>query len=208
MELKHTPIPPEELDVFRQLPDIRVVVDVGARADTDYLQIYPDAEFHLFEPNPDFFKELEALVDDQSNAVLNKYGLSDKRGKVRYDPNRQAFVGGECPTGETTMTLPLETLDWYVKKHKVKRIDFLKVDVEGYDYKVLCGAQNALKATRFVQYEHWDDKEEFVELLGEDFELVPIGYRNVLGMSRKLVSPEDRKKLRKYIEKMGYKDLV
>lgn len=206
--MTHTPIPPEELDVFSRLPDIKVVVDVGARADVSYFPIHPNAEYHLFEPNPDFFKQLKEAVGGRSGVYLNDCGLSDTNGWVGYDDTRQAFIGGECPTGEPTRERPLKTLDWYVKKNNIKRIDFLKIDVEGYDYKVLLGAKNSLKVSRFVQYEYWDDLQEFEDLLGKDFDLEYIGYRNVLCMNKKLVSTGKRRELSNYIRKMGYKRLA
>ena len=48
----HTRIPTDELEFARTLKDVNVVFDVGARTDTDYFDIFPNAEFHLFEPNP------------------------------------------------------------------------------------------------------------------------------------------------------------
>ena len=57
--MEHTLIPTEELEVFKALKNIKVVFDVGARVDIDYLNIFPKATHHLFEPNPEFFKELK-----------------------------------------------------------------------------------------------------------------------------------------------------
>lgn len=206
--MMHTPIPPQELDVFSKLDDIQVVVDVGARADTAYFDIHSNAEYHLFEPNPDFFAQLTEAVGDRPYTYLNSYGLSDEEGDMLYSDGLQAFLGGEAPANEGQRMLPLQTLDWYVKKNGIKRIDFLKVDVEGYDYKVLLGAEKSLKISRFVQYEYWDDLQEFHELLERDFDMEYIGYRNVLCMNKKLVSSGDRKKLSRYIAKMGYKLLA
>ena len=61
-----TPIPKEELELFKQLTELKVIFDVGAREDTDYLDIWPDSEHHLFEPNPQFypvFKNFDGLWD-------------------------------------------------------------------------------------------------------------------------------------------------
>ena len=76
--MEHTLIPTEELEVFKALKNIKVVFDVGARVDIDYLNIFPKATHHLFEPNPEFFKELKEKVGDRKNVYLNYYGLGDK----------------------------------------------------------------------------------------------------------------------------------
>lgn len=177
---EHSKIPEEELNVFKSLKDIQVVFDVGARADVDYLDIFPDATFHLFEPNPIFFDELASKVGDRENVILNKYGLGDSFGYFSYFHPLQAFSGGEAFNGEGDEVLPIRTLDWYVEEYNIDRIDFLKIDTEGYDFKVLRGGKKAIDIARYIQYEHWDELEQFHKLLGKDFNMKYIGFRNVL----------------------------
>ena len=179
MEIEQTPIPQDELDIFRSLKDIRVVFDVGARVDTDYIELKPDVELHAFEPNPLFFSELKRKLGDRKKTFLNNFGLSDKAGFALYNEGRQAFEGGD-ETGFIggERMLPLKTLDWYVKNNNIKRIDFLKIDTEGYDFKVLLGGKKMLPKCRYIQYEHWNDKEKFHKLL-KRFEMKYIGNRNV-----------------------------
>lgn len=205
--MAHTLIPREELAMFDQLKDLRVIIDVGARVDTDYLERWPDSEHHLFEPHPEFFAELKEKVGDRPNVYLNNYGLGDMPSIWPYSDFRQAFAGGECPPAEETRRLQVKTLDSYIKEHKIRRIDFLKVDVEGYDYKVFLGGQKALKLAKYIQYEHWDDQQEFHDLLDKDFHLENIGYRNVLGISLKRVPVTERKRLTDYIKDGNFKDL-
>lgn len=208
MGIAQTPIPPEELDVFKRLPPLEIVVDVGARTDTDYFALHPEAEYHLFEPNTEFFEELHAAVAGRPQTFLNNYGLGDVVGDFTYNDGRQGFVGGEAPIENGERVFPVDTLDNYVRRMGLTHIDFLKVDVEGYDFKVLLGAKDTLPRVRFLQYEYWDDQEEFHELLGESFDLENIGYRNVLCMNKKLVPQSFRKEMSAYLAKMGYKNLV
>ena len=179
--MEHTLIPTEELEVFKALKNIKVVFDVGARVDIDYLNILPKATFHLFEPNPEFFKELKEKVGDRKNVYLNNYGLGDKEEELPYDPSTQSFL-----LSVTNPKLPIKTLDWYVKENNIKRIDFLKIDTEGWDYKVLVGGKETIKMCKYIQYEHWDDRWCFHELLNNDFWMIYIGYRNVLCKRNKI----------------------
>ena len=179
---KQTPIPKEELEIFRNLKDVKVVFDVGARTDSDYLNIKPKAVYHLFEPNPEFFKELKAKIK-RKNVFFNNYGLGDKKGIVWYKKGNQSFVDSDNVLSMNTTgdwLLPIKTLDWYIKKNNIKRLDFLKIDTEGFDYRVLIGGKKALKMAKYIQYEHWDDKECFHKLLEKDFNMEYIGNRNVL----------------------------
>lgn len=180
MSIEHTKIPDEELEVFKSLKDLKVIFDVGARADIDYLELNPKAEYHLFEPNPEFFAQLKEKVVGKKNVHLNNYGLGDVAGKFEYSNFSQAFVEGECPLIGIDQILEIKTLDDYIEKNNIKRIDFLKIDTEGYDYKVLLGGKKAIKLAKYIQYEHWDDLQQFHGLLGDDFIMEYIGYRNVL----------------------------
>jgi FkbM family methyltransferase len=208
MNLNQTPIHYTELDVFRRLQDVWVVIDAGARTDTDYLEIKPHIVCHLFEPHTDFFKVLADKVGNHANAHLNNYGLGDVEGIFSYHEDNQTMSGGEAWIGTTDTKFPIKRLDDYVTEKGITRIDFLKVDCEGYDYKVLLGAQEALKVTRYVQYEYWDLKDQYKLLLEKDFHMEEIGYRNVLCINRTLVPVKHRYELVQYIQENKLAELV
>lgn len=172
----HTAIPLDELQVFASLEGVKIVFDVGARDDVDYLIIKPDIELHAFEPNPIFFKELERQIKNRPNVYLNNYGLGDKDEELPYDPSTQSFL---LPV--TNPKLPIKTLDWYIKEKGIKKIDFLKIDTEGYEYKILMGGKEAIKITRYIQYEGGGEHRPrggIEDLLG-DFDFDYIGGRNI-----------------------------
>ena len=51
------------------------------------------------------------------------------------------------------MQINSRTLDFFIKKINLKRIDFIKIDTEGYELEVLKGAQNTIKKFKpnFIQ---------------------------------------------------------
>lgn len=163
-----------------RLDDVRVIIDVGAK-DTEYPIEYPDAICHLFEPNPRHFDELQALYGDNENIILNNYGLGDKEELKEYDTTLESFGSSDAlPYGAGGPVCPIKTLDWYLEENEIDRVDFLKIDTEGYDYKVLKGGTRAIAMTRYLQYEHWDDKGKFEDMLRGIFDMDYIGDRNVL----------------------------
>jgi FkbM family methyltransferase len=178
--MSHTAIPDDELKFFKAIPGVKVVFDVGARADTDYIRLKPSIEFHAFEPNPEFFGELVTNVGTRDKTYLNNFGLGDVEGTFGYNFGRQAFVNGEEPDLPTDTTFQIKTLDSYVAERNVTEIDFLKIDTEGFDLKVLQGGLNTIDKCRFIQYEHWNDTHSYHELLEERFYMMYIGGRNVL----------------------------
>lgn len=145
-------MPKDELDLFMSLKDIKVVFDVGARTDMDYVRLRPDIEIHYFEPNPIFYKELKG-------DHVNHFGLSDEDNLLMYYTHTQSFVT-EMWKG---VRLPVRTLDNYAKD--IPRIDFLKIDTEGMDFKVLRGGQETLKKTRYIQFEFSSPIEQYLGLL-------------------------------------------
>lgn len=181
MSLEATRIPESELNFFKELGPLKVIFDVGARVDVDYLEIHPDAEFHLFEPNPFFFAELVEKVGNRPNVFLNNIGLGDVPKEMDYNDGRQAFIDGEEPNLPPHRKLLISTLDVYCTARGIKQIDFLKIDTEGYDFKVLLGGTAvALPLVTHLQYEYWNNKTQFHDLLERDFYMNYIGGRNVL----------------------------
>lgn len=164
-----------DLEAFKKLKGIKVVFDVGAR-DTEYHTVRPRATYHYFEPNIEFFDKLP----QGKNFICNDFGLGKKPGKYKYIHSSQSFVGSDCtPTGDSEITYEVKTLDWYIKEHRIKRIDFLKIDTEGMDLQVLQGGKEAIKLAKYIQVEYWNDPKAFDKIL-KDFTLEDIGYRNLL----------------------------
>lgn len=170
------PMPSTELERFKNLDDIQVVFDVGARTSLDYLTIFPNAEYHLFEPHPPFHEWLQQECKDKPNIRVNPYALGNIDGTLKYDLLSQSFMKG---TGEL---LPVKTLNWYIKQNNIKRIDFLKIDTEKWDYLVLQGGTKAIGMARYIQYETWNEQENnvMVDLLEDKYTLEDIGGRNML----------------------------
>lgn len=158
--MEHTLIPKEEIELLKSLNDIRVVFDVGSRTDLDYYSVRPELEYHLFEPNPEFHR-----IHNLPNVILNKFGLGDREELATYYPKIQSFSLVEW-RGNPGPMLPIKTLDSYPAQP-----DFLKIDTEGYDYRVLIGGREKLKRVKYIQFEYWDGVQKFVDLLQGDFDM-------------------------------------
>ena len=205
-------IPKEELDLFKQLKDLKVIFDVGARTDIDYVELWPEAEHHLFEPNPEFFKELEIKVKDKLNVFANNFGLGDTIGTKGYCSPLQAFLGsgGASEEAKADLFLPITTLARYLTDKNVDRVDYLKIDTEGHDLKVILGGYYWRNKIKYIQYEHWGEPNNKMikGLLHDEFDIEDVGYRNMFCMNRNLVSEEERNRLKSYIRDNKLGELV
>jgi FkbM family methyltransferase len=125
------------------------------------LAVNPAASVHCFEICPPTFKKVAARFGSKKNIFLNSFGLSDASGEVEIK---------YCPDGDglTTMfdvVLPskIEVINSKVKCGKdycvgqgIKKIDCLKIDVEGAEHLVLQGFGDMLNPATIpvVQFEY------------------------------------------------------
>jgi FkbM family methyltransferase len=168
-----------------------VVVDVGANRGSwarEVLNRRPDSEVHCFEIAPEMYKEMEAELREFSNIRLNSRGLSDEPGLLvlnfipgsdtmssLYDQPLATRWGFDAQKVE----VPVTTGDAYVAESSIEHIDFLKVDTEGHDLKVLRGFRDALSSRRvtIIQFEHGFVHISARSLLLDFYELLePLGY--------------------------------
>lgn len=159
---------------MEKLKNVKVIIDVGAR-DTTYPEDYPKAECHLFEPNRIHFQKLIDRFKGNPKVILNNYGLSDVDDILPYDPWCESFIVGQM----RDYMVKVHTLDWYIDMMKIKRIDLLKIDAEAMDFRILQGGVKAILMAKNIQYEYWENKQAFEDLLGHLFILEDIGERNV-----------------------------
>ena len=143
---------------------------------------------------------------------LNNFGLGDKEEVRGYQDGRQAFLGsaGLDDGNARDRLLPIKRLDGYIPEKGIERVDFLKVDTEGFDLKVLIGGVSFFHIIKFIQYEHWGevDNRMIKGLLAPEFDCYDVGYRNVFCMNRNLVSEEERSRLKTYIRDNKLGELV
>lgn len=200
-----------------------IVFDVGANVG-EWLaavrQFNAAAEIHAFEPQGALSSQIEAAYP---GIVVNRVAVGDNPGSLDlYDyaghsgSQHASLIAGVIENvhgGQARKTqVPVITLDEYCRERDIDRIDFLKVDVEGFELHVLRGARRLFEEGRVfaVQFEltranvlgrlFFDD---FVACLGSQFtfhRLLPHGltalhpgnhwfneqfdYQNVIAMKR------------------------
>lgn len=145
----------EFLLLEKLMPQVKIVFDVGANVG-DYsgeiLKINPAILIHAFEPFPDSYEKLSKLP-----LVANNLGLGEKEEtKILYQASRSAHNSFYIlDSNSVPLDVKVSTLDLYCEKQKIKHIDFLKIDVEGYEFFVLKGAQKSLRqqVIDYIQFE-------------------------------------------------------
>jgi FkbM family methyltransferase len=151
-------------------PGRGLMVDVGANFGNS-LDVYLGKGWtvHAFEPDPNNRAKLELLWPNCERLVINPQAVSDRDGLVvpLYASDEStgisslsAFTDGHRQVAEVSTV----TLTTYMESAKIEHVDFLKVDVEGFDKFVLDGFP-------------WErDRPEAVLVEFEDSKTVPLGY--------------------------------
>ena len=110
---------------------------------------------YSFEPLKSMFGELQkniSLNSSQENTVLANCALGEKLGYVKiYVPKIMGRGASALVARGTTVeqeTVEIITLDSYVSRMKIKKVDFIKCDIEGAELLAFQGTIKVLKKYR------------------------------------------------------------
>ncbi|MBK9099381.1 MAG: FkbM family methyltransferase [bacterium] len=177
------------------IKDNMTIIDAGAHDGTyaEYIfNLVPSVTIHCFEPTASAYKELTARLTKEIKAgklIANNTGLNTETGEAElfiYNELDQRNSLHLNPAHEYDSSLlhrekiMLTTLDDYIEKNNISNVDFLKIDVEGHEAKVIEGASNALKKKiiRCIQFEYNNNWAAAGFSLGNVFNLlVKLGYK-------------------------------
>jgi FkbM family methyltransferase len=146
------------MDLERRIgpTDFSTIFDVGANVGQTALAFaeqFPAAEIYSFEPVPNTFATLEANTRHCARVRAFNVAFGSARAclpmAIKADSRTSSFAieehGGEEETMAHTM-VNIVTIDDFAAEHNVTKIDFLKIDTEGFDLEVLHGADGLIRA--------------------------------------------------------------
>ena len=149
-----------------------VIFDVGAnkgQSITRYKKLFQNPIIHSFEPNIDEVNILKQKYINDKNLYLNNVAVGDKKGNLEFNINARSghssfknLIPNTTWIKKRSNSIKIDdknyttkkvnaeviTLDDYVNEKNLTNIDILKIDTQGFEDKVLLGAQNLLKNNR------------------------------------------------------------
>ncbi len=144
---------PYLLQFKQHLIEKTVVVDVGAMIG-DHTIVYAEwcRHVHAFEPSKKSFECLQHNMRDLRNVACYNVGLSDSKhnATVNENENQGAAFIDESSSGTTVC----ETLDSF----SFDDVGFIKIDVEGFESRVLFGAIETIETTSPVMLIEVNDR--------------------------------------------------
>lgn len=135
------------------IPEGGVVIDAGASIG-DHTVLYsqivgPEGEVHAFEPHRDSYEALHANTERLINVSTYSCGLSNYDGMtmLAVTPNVGASFMTDHASEWPTQLVSLRTLDGLLLP-SLERLDFIHLDAEGYEPKILNGAEKLISKFR------------------------------------------------------------
>lgn len=189
------------------------IVDVGANVGDTVLNIgLKDAFYLCIEGNESFAKLIQHNLNHNYNYTLETCYLTDNPNEMDYQPevtNGTNRLLRRIHTSDGKGILS-QTLDQLIEaKYKNKFFDLIKIDTDGFDFKVIRGAKQCLELWKPLLFFEWDKaycKEQGENPLSIFPILSDLGYSDCIlfdnfGNLFDLVLINDLKKLGDYIEK-------
>jgi len=143
-----------------------IVLDVGANIGATALPFSQKVStVYAFEPSQANFSRLKYHIESNriNNIIPVNTGLGDKTAQLQLqvvDPsnpgmNRIRVNGHELQNCET---IDIITIDDFIEQNNIQKVDAIKIDVEGFELKVILGAQQTLQKFYPVMFIELDDE--------------------------------------------------
>jgi FkbM family methyltransferase len=147
---------------------VKTVIDVGAHTgefSSAVRAVLPDAQVYAFEPLHDCCQKLKTKLGSNGSVQVFEVALGDQHGAVRFwrsDFTKSSSllrmsklhqVAFPWSAGNHPTEVQVRKLDEYADQMELSSKTLLKIDVQGYEDRVLRGAQQVLRKVDYVLVE-------------------------------------------------------
>ncbi|QMW03972.1 FkbM family methyltransferase [Spirosoma foliorum] len=156
----------EELSIMKDLlRDVRdpIILDIGANIGHHSLFASTIAkEVHSFEPYPLVLEKLYQKIEINSidNIIIHEVGLGEREDELPYFPPTDSNTGtgtfmGNAEINKNSLKLPIQIGDDYLSNLHLEKLDYVKMDIEGYEPSALRGLRKSLELYRPIVFFEW-----------------------------------------------------
>ncbi len=195
------------------LPENPIVVEAGAQFGEDTYKmslLWPKGTLYAFEPSPTSYESLTEIAKSRTNVFSFPLALSSSEGKMPFylsggasslltpqDGFNQQYFHVDL---DHPIFVDVVTLDSWLDEHKIAKVDFLWLDMEGNELNALQGAEKHLSDVTLIYTEvniqrfwngcacyeelkNWLERHDFKEIWSE---IVPHWQGNALFLNTKI----------------------
>ena len=139
---------------------IKTIFDIGANTGQFAQTIYnllPDAMIYSFEPLPDCYEELVASFAGKQRFKSFNLALGNETGKIKMNRNEYSPSSSLLPMAElhkkaypfaqkeVVQEVSIARLDDVVSNFELRKPILIKLDVQGFEDKVIAGGMNIIE---------------------------------------------------------------
>jgi FkbM family methyltransferase len=156
-----------------QLIDAPICLDIGANIGNHALIMARHSKkVYCFEPQTDIVNLLKKTINENNikNMEIFCLGLSDKNEKLTFYKNldgnggSSTFIADLKGTNYQIENFECRVGDEIIEQNRIEKIDFIKIDVEGFEAHSLSGLKNSILKFRPIIMMEWNNqvtKEKF-----------------------------------------------
>jgi FkbM family methyltransferase len=143
--------------IINELKQDMVCIDLGSNigyyAVIESNIIGKSGKIFAIEPSPINFPILKVNLENQKNNNFSAYNIAigDKNEEMEFIISTKSnwskirMNNEKVNSDDKIIKIPVKTLDYFVNENNIKKIDILRMDVEGFEYNILLGANEVLE---------------------------------------------------------------
>jgi len=181
------------MEIIQRLKDIikkpnPLIIEIGCwnGRDTElFLNIFPECKIFGFEPDPRNIEKIKKRINNRRFELIEE-AISDKDGIITFYESHGIANGESDWSASSSLNKPKKHLDInphitfgngvkvfgrkldnFIEKKQIKNIDLIWADVNGAEYKMINGALETMKITKFL-YTEFSEKEIYEESITKE----------------------------------------
>ena len=170
----------------KNINNLNIFFDIGAHKGetiSSFGKIFKIDEIYSFEPSEKNYNELQINYHKYKERlkikkiVIENFALGSSKSLGRFNQSKESssstfkdinlkskylqkkrfYFNIKNQYFENTYKVKVNTLDNYIDEKQILKIDFLKIDTEGYEYEVLNGLKKNFDKVKMILLEHHYD---------------------------------------------------
>jgi len=160
------------------------VVDIGSNTGMFiecFLEHFPNAQIIAFEPVKRYFDYSIEKFKDKENIIIENFALSDEEkedeifvAEINIGWNTLIKEKVDADNAGRKEKIRSICFDRYYEENRIGKVDILKIDTEGFEYKVIKGMKKFLKEQKPAivceigwgcNHPHWNEELEAFDYL-------------------------------------------
>lgn len=124
-------------------------------------QVVPQATFNLFEPleSEQYAKDLAFVLRDRPDFRMHRIALGDEETTLQFNLYREhvasSLIDSDWEGVVAKKPVRVQCLDNVVASLALPPADLIKMDVQGFELKILSGAEAVCRHTKALMIETW-----------------------------------------------------